>query len=184
MMMKILSNIIFWLMGWEIIGTFDYPKKCIVIAAPHTSNWDFLIGRCYGYISGVIPNYLIKSSFFIPVLGTLFKWNGGIPVYRDEKNNIVDQIVERFNNTDHFILAIAPEGTRSRVGKWKTGFYYIAHKAKVPILLLAMDFKNKKIGIINSITTTGDIEKDLLFIQDQYKDIQAKILENYNTKIF
>ena len=75
-------------------------------------------------------------------------------------------------------------GTRSRVGKWKTGFYYIAHKAKVPILLLAMDFKNKKIGIINSITTTGDIEKDLLFIQDQYKDIQAKIPENYNPKIF
>ncbi|MEC7863973.1 MAG: 1-acyl-sn-glycerol-3-phosphate acyltransferase, partial [Bacteroidota bacterium] len=155
-MKKILSKIIFWLMGWEVMGTFDYPKKCIIIAAPHTSNWDFFIGRCYGYISGVSPKYLIKSSFFIPVLGTLFKCNGGIPVYRNSKHNLVNQIVDRFNSSDNFRLGIAPEGTRSRVEKWKTGFYYIAHKANVPILLLAMDFKNKKIGVINSFIPTGD----------------------------
>jgi 1-acyl-sn-glycerol-3-phosphate acyltransferase len=183
MMMKILSKIIFWLMGWEAIGTFDYPKKCIVVAAPHTSNWDFLIGRCYGYISGVHPKYLIKSSLFIPVLGTLFKWNGGIPVYRDSKHNLVDQIAERFNSSDNFRLGIAPEGTRSRVKKWKTGFYHIAHKANVSILLLAMDFKNKKIGVINSFIPTGDIDKDMLFIQNQFKDIKGKIPENYNSII-
>jgi 1-acyl-sn-glycerol-3-phosphate acyltransferase len=179
-MMRILSKIIFWVMGWEAIGTFDYPKKCIVVAAPHTSNWDFLIGRCYGYISGVNSKYLIKSSFFIPVLGILFKWNGGIPVYRDSKNNLVDQIAERFNNSENFRLGISPEGTRSRVGKWKTGFYHIAHKAKVPILLLAMDFKNKKIGIINSLIPTGDIDKDMIFIQNQFKDINGRIPEHYN----
>ena len=149
-MMKILSKIIFWLMGWKAIGTFDYPKKCIVVAAPHTSNWDFLIGRCYGYISGVTPKYLIKNSFFIPLLGTLVKWNGGIPVYRDSKHNLVDQIVERFNGSDNFRLGIAPEGTRARVEKWKTGFYHIAIKAKVPILFVKLDYKNKEIGIFKN----------------------------------
>jgi 1-acyl-sn-glycerol-3-phosphate acyltransferase len=183
MMKKILSKIILCLMGWEAIGTFNYPKKCIIIAAPHTSNWDFLIGRCYGYISGITPKYLIKSSFFVPVLGPLFKWNGGIPVYRNVENNIVEQIVERFNKTNHFILGIAPEGTRSRVERWKTGFYHIAHKANVPILLLAMDFKNKKIGIISSIITTGDIDKDMLFIQNKFKDLRGKIPGNYNPVI-
>ena len=182
-MKRILSKIIFWLIGWEAIGDFNYPKKCVVIAAPHTSNWDFLIGRCYGYIAGIQAKYLIKSSFFVPVLGTLFRWNGGIPVYRNSKNNLVDQIVERFQHTDNLIIDFAPEGTRSRVEKWKTGFYHIAYKAKVPILLLAVDFKHKKIGVINTINPTGDQHKDMLFIQDQFKDLSGKIPENYNPKI-
>ena len=180
MMMKILSKIIFWLFGWQAIGTFDYPKKCVVIAAPHTSNWDFFVGKCYGYISGVNAKYLIKSSFFIPVLGTLFKWNGGIPVYRNSNNNIVEQIVSRFNSSNNFRLGITPEGTRSRVEKWKTGFYHIALKANVPILLLAIDYKKKKIGIINSFFPSGDIDRDMLFIQHQFHDIQAKEVRNYN----
>ena len=183
MMKEILSKIIFNFLGWEVIGTSQYPQKCIVIAAPHTSNWDFLIGRCYGYIIGIKPKYLIKSSFFIPVLGAFFRWNGAIPVNRDSQNNIVNQLVERFNNSDDFILGIAPEGTRSRVDKWKTGFYHIAHKAKVPILLLAMDFKTKKIGVINSIITTGDIDHDMLFIQNQFKDLKGKVPEKYNSVI-
>ena len=170
-------------MGWEIIDRYDYPKKCVVIAAPHTSNWDFLIGRCYGYIIGISPKYLIKSTLFKPVFGAFLKWNGGVPVYRNKKNNLVDQIVDRINNSDNFILGVAPEGTRSRVEQWKTGFYYIAHKAGVPILLVTVDFKNKKIGVINSINTTGDIDKDMLFIQNQYKDVEGKIPENFNPKI-
>tara|TARA_B100001758_G_scaffold121463_1_gene104447 strand:+ start:866 stop:1417 length:552 start_codon:yes stop_codon:yes gene_type:complete len=182
-MKEIFSRIVFALIGWEVIGTFDYPKKCVVIAAPHTSNWDFLIGRCYGYISRVKVKYLIKSSYFSPILGIFFKWNGGIPVYRDSKNNLVDQIVEQFNSSDNFILGITPEGTRSRVKKWKTGFYHIAFKANVPILLVAMDFKNKQVGVINSLIPTGDINKDMIFIQNQFKDIEGKIPENYNPLI-
>lgn len=179
-MKKILSKFIFWIMGWEVIGSLNYPKKCIVIAAPHTSNWDFLIGRCYGYICGITPKYLIKSSFFVPVLGAFFKWNGGIPVYRNTKHNVVEQLAERFNSTDDLILGIAPEGTRSRVEKWKTGFYHIANNANLPILLLAMDYKNKKVGIINQFIPADDIEKDMLFIQEQFKNIEGKIPEKYN----
>lgn len=179
-MMKILSKIIFWLMGWQIIGASDYPKKCIVVAAPHTSNWDFLIGRCYGYILGITPKYLIKSELFVPFLGNLIKWNGGIPVYRKSHNNIVDQIVTRFNNTDELILGIAPEGTRKRVDRWKTGFYHIARNSRIPILLMAIDYETKKVGIIDSITPTIDIEKDMLFIQEKYKNIKGCIPNNYN----
>ena len=184
MMKKILSKIIFWLMGWEVIGTSDYPKKCIVIAAPHTSNWDFLIGRCYGYIVGITPKYLIKSELFVPVLGTLFKWNGGIPVYRKSQHNIVDQIVARFSNTNELILGIAPEGTRKRVEKWKTGFYHIAHNSNIPILLMAMGYENKKIGIIHEFIPSGNFEQDMLLIQEKYQNIKGKIPEYYNPKIF
>tara|TARA_B100001758_G_C18272480_1_gene537126 strand:- start:70 stop:621 length:552 start_codon:yes stop_codon:yes gene_type:complete len=179
-MKRFVSKIIFWFMGWKVVDCLPYPKKCVVIAAPHTSNWDFLIGRCYGYIIGIDAKYLIKSSFFVPVIGSLFKWNGGIPVFRDSKNNVVSQLVDRFNSTDSLILGIAPEGTRSRVKKWKTGFYYIAHQAKVPILLLAVDFKNKKIGVVDSINPSGDLDKDMIFIQEKFKYFQGKIPENYN----
>ena len=117
------------------------------------------------------------------MLGALFRWNGGIPVNRDRKNNVVNQIVEKFNNSNHLILGIAPEGTRSRVEKWKTGFYYIACKAKVPIVLLAVDFKHKKIGVVNSINPSGDIDKDMIFIQNQFKHLEGKIPENFNPKI-
>ena len=182
--MRILSRIIFWIIGWKAIGTFDYPTKCIIIAAPHTSNWDFFIGRCYGYISGIYPKYLIKSSLFFPVLGTLLKWNGGIPVYRDSSNNLVDQTVDRFNSLDSFKLGIAPEGTRSRVQKWKTGFYHIAYKANVPVVLVALDFKKKEVGVVNSLNPTGDINKDMIFIQNQFKDVKGKIPENFNPIIF
>ena len=154
MMKKIISKIIFWLIGWQVIGTSDYPKKCIVIVAPHTSNWDFFIGRCYGYILGVTPKYLIKSELFVPILGTLFKWNGGIPVNRKSQHNVVDQIVSRFSNTDELILGIAPEGTRKRVKRWKTGFYHIARNSNIPILLMAIDYETKKVGIIDSIIPT------------------------------
>ena len=183
LMKKIVSKFIFWLMGWEAIGTFDFPKKCIIIAAPHTSNWDFLVGRCYGYISGIKPRYLIKSSYFAPIIGAFFRRNGGIPVSREYNTNLVSQIIDKFNNTNEFRLGIAPEGTRSRVLKWKTGFYHMAHKSNVPIILVALDFKKKKIGVISSLLTTGDIDSDMLFIQEKFMNVQGKIPENFNPKI-
>ena len=167
-------------MGWSIIGGEKYPSKCVVIAAPHTSNWDFLIGRCYGYIIGIRARYLIKSSLFIPVLGSLIKWNGGIPVFRESTNNLVDQIVNMFKTNDDFILALSPEGTRSRVDSWKSGFYHIATRAKVEILLVGLDFKDKKIGVINRLTPSGNFEKDICFIENQFKDFKGKIPDNYN----
>ena len=183
-MKKLISKIIFQIIGWKVVGKLNYPDKCLVIAAPHTSNWDFFIGRCYAYIIGIVPKYLIKSELFLPILRSLIKWNGGIPVYRHSKNNVVDQITEIYNSTDKFILGISPEGTRRRVERWRTGFYHIAVKSEVPILLLKMDYEKKEIGIINEFHPSGDKDKDLLFIQNQYKNIKGKIPKNYNPKIF
>jgi len=183
-MRKILSKIIFKLIGWKVVGSLTYPEKCLVIAAPHTSNWDFLIGRCYAYIIGVSPKYLIKSELFKPIIGTLLKWNGGIAVFRNSNHNVVDQIVEKYKNSDKFILGISPEGTRKRVQKWKTGFFHIATKADVPILLLKLDYKNKEIGIFNQLLATGNFEKDMLFIQEQFANFKGKVPDNYNATIF
>ena len=183
-MKKLISKIIFQIIGWKVVGKLNYPDKCLVIAAPHTSNWDFFIGRCYAYIIGIVPKYLIKSELFLPILRSLIKWNGGIPVYRHSKNNVVDQITQIYNSTDKFILGISPEGTRRRVERWRTGFYHIAVKSEVPILLLKMDYEKKEIGIINEFHPSGDKDKDLLFIQNQYKNIKGKIPKNYNPKIF
>ena len=183
-MKRLLSKLLFKLNGWEIIGPHVYPQKCLVLAAPHTSNWDFLIGRCYAYIIGVKPKYLVKSELFLPVLATLLKWNGGIPVYRKAKNNVVEQVVDMLENATQLHLGIAPEGTRTKVVKWKTGFYHIASAAKVPLLLFAMDYKKKEVGVIAEFMITGDFEKDMLFIQQQYANVTGKIPENYNPKIY
>ena len=183
-MKRLLSKLIFKLNGWKIIGIKTYPIKCLLLAAPHTSNWDFILGRCYAYVTGMMPKYLIKSELFLPGLATLIKWNGGIPVYRNLKNNVVDQAVEMFKNSSQLRLAIAPEGTRTSVGKWKTGFYHIALKANVPILLLKMDYKKKEIGVMCEFNVSGNFEKDMLFIQEKYKNIKAKVPEYYNPKIY
>ena len=184
MMKRLLSKLIFKLNGWNIVGSHAYPKKCLIIAAPHTSNWDFLIGRCYAYIIGIKPNYLVKSELFLPVLGTFIKFNGGIPVYRKAKNNLVEQAVDMFKNVTQFQLGIAPEGTRAKVVKWKTGFYHIASTAKVPLLLFAMDYKKKEVGVIAEFMITGDFEKDMLFIQEKYANVTARIPDNYNPEIY
>jgi 1-acyl-sn-glycerol-3-phosphate acyltransferase len=183
-MKRLLSKLIFKINGWKIIGVSTYPKKCVVVTAPHTSNWDFFIGRCYAYIIGIQPKYLTKSELFLPVLGALIKWNGGIPVYRKAKHNVVDQVVEMINCSDAIIIGIAPEGTRTKVENWKSGFYHMAVKANVPILLLKMDYKNKEVGVICVFMPCGDFEKDMLFIQEQYKGVKGKIPENYNPKIY
>ena len=183
-MKRLLSKWIFKLNGWKIVGPYAYPRKCLVIAAPHTSNWDFLIGRCYAYIIRVKPKYLVKSELFLPVLAAFLKWNGGIPVYRKVKNNVVEQVVDMFENATQLHLGIAPEGTRTKVEKWKKGFYHITSAAKVPLLLFAMDYKKKEVGVIAELMITGDFEKDMLFIQQQYANVTGKIPENYNPKIY
>ena len=183
-MKKLLSRFIFRLNGWKVIGSCDLPNKCLIVAAPHTSNWDFFIGMCYAYIVGIKPNYLVKSELFIPFLSYLLRWNGAIPVYRKSKNKMVEQVVDMFKKHRFFQLGISPEGTRSKVDRWKTGFYHIALLSKVPILLLSMDYNKKEIGIITQFRVTGSFNKDMAFIESQYQNIAPKIIDNYNPKIY
>ncbi len=171
-------------MGWKIIGNTPNITKYIVISAPHTSNWDFLIGRCFAYIRGIKPKYLIKSELYIWPLSILIRWNGGVPVYRKTAKDMVNQVVDRLNKTDEMILGIAPEGTRAKVEKWKTGFYYIAQEAKIPIVLLYMDYTKKEIGYFDVFWPSGNLQNDLNIIQNFYQEVQGKYPEKYNPNIY
>ncbi len=170
-------------MGWKIIGNTPNITKYIVISAPHTSNWDFLIGRCFAYIKGIKPKYLIKSELYIWPLSILIRWNGGVPVYRKKEKDMVKQVVDRLNKTDEMILGIAPEGTRAKVEKWKTGFYYIAQEAKIPIVLLYMDYTKKEIGYFDVFWPSENLQNDLNIIQNFYQEVQGKYPEKYNPNI-
>ena len=183
-MKKILAKCVFKMIGWKVIGSLNYPAKCVIIAAPHTSNWDFFFGKCYSYITGIKAKYLIKSELFFPILGSLLKWDGGIAINRKSANNIVKYLVKMFSEETHLHLGIAPEGTRKKVKKWKTGFYHIAVHAKVPILLLKLDYKTKEVGVFNQLEPSGNIEYDMKFIQDNFIDVCGKKPKNYNPKIF
>ena len=183
-MLKIISKILLRLSGWKIVGNTNFPKKCVVIAAPHTSNWDFILGKLYSYIIGVNGNFLLKSQLFKPIIGSLFRWSGAIPVYRHQKNNLVSQLTRLFEEEDSLILAMSPEGSRAYVSKWKTGFYHIAKAAKVPIVLLKIDYRLKEIGIIKLLNVTQDLNSDFTQIEKEYSKVSPKLKENYNPKIF
>ena len=182
-MKQLLSKLLFKLFSWKVIGSSSFPKRCLIVSAPHTSNWDFFIGMCYAYIIALEPKFLIKSELFLPFFGSLLRWQGGIPVFRNSNHNVVDQVTEMFKNSSKLNLVITPEGTRSYVDKWKTGFYHIAINANIPILLLKMDYENKEIGVINEFLPTGNFINDMNFIEDKYKKIKGKIPEYYNTDI-
>ena len=180
-MKKIFCKIILSIMRWKILLPTKYPDKCVIIMAPHTSNWDFVVGRCCAYAIGLSPKYMAKSELFIPILRFFIKLNGGIPIDRSKKGNIVDQMVNLFNVSEKLALAIAPEGTRKRVNKWKSGFYHIAMRSNVPIVLMKIDYSLKEVGFITSIKASGDYKSDLKIIQNYYKDISPKYKEKFNS---
>lgn len=156
-------------LGWKIAG--DIPKdikKYIIIAAPHTSNWDFIIGLCVRTILDFKASFLGKKSLFGWPFGWFFKWMGGYPVDRSKRNNIVDQVVEIFNSRNEFALALAPEGTRKNITEWKTGFYYIALGAKVPIVRTKIDIKNKQVTIFPPFWPTSNFENDMEVIKSVF----------------
>lgn len=165
-------------MGWSIDGSF--PKnvlKTVVIVVPHTSWHDFYVGAFARKILNTQINYVGKKELFDSPLGWYFKWMGGEPIDRTSKQNKVEQIVSMFESHDEFRLAIAPEGTRKKVEQWKTGFYYIAQSAKVPITAVAFDYKTKMVKIGKPFYITGNYEKDLSVIKSFYKGVVGKVPE-------
>ena len=179
-----ISDIILNLLGWRVVGQVPKEKKYIIIVAPHTSNWDFVIGRCFGYKLKVKAKFLGKNQLFRFPIGWLFRLMGGIAVNREKRNNMVASIVETFNNSDELILGLAPEGTRSRTDHWKRGFYHIANEANIPIMLSFLDYKTKEAGIGMVLYPSGDFQKDMLKIQTFYEGITPKYPDRYNPKIF
>jgi len=160
--LKSIYRFVFWLLGWKVVGGVpDNQKKYIIIAAPHTSNWDFIIGVMVRGIVGFKSKFLGKKSLFRPPFGWLFRALGGYPVDRSQRLKLVDQVIEIFNKHEDFVIAVAPEGTRKNVHEWKTGFYYIAHGANIPIVRSRIDIRNKTVQFYEPFWTTGSIEMDM-----------------------
>lgn len=171
--------IFFRLMGWKIIGEMDPSiKKSIMIVVPHTSWHDFYIGLFARGIINLEMNYVAKKELFIFPFGTYFRWMGGAPLDRTGGKNIVDSIASIFKEREVFRLAIAPEGTRKKVTEWKTGFYYIALKAQVPIIPIAFDYGKKQVVLNKPFYPTGNIETDFEILKHLYKGVIGKIPEN------
>nr|WP_285903163.1 lysophospholipid acyltransferase family protein [Alkalimarinus sediminis] len=162
------------LIGWKLEGRPPTEPKYVLIAVPHTSNWDFPITLAMAFIFNFEIFWMGKDSLFKGWKGPVMRWMGGIAIDRSSSNNVVEQTIEAFNNNDRLVVTIPPEGTRSKVDKWKTGFYYIAVGAKVPIGLGYLDYKRKVGGFKPTYYPTGDADKDIAEMRKVYTGIAGK----------
>lgn len=165
---KAFGKFILKILGWTIIGENAKEDKYIAVIAPHTSIADMFMGKLYDWATGLGPSIMIKKGFFFFPLNIILKMWGGFPVDRKDAGGTVYQIVKRFEEKNKMILAITPEGTRAANPNWKTGFYRIAMAAKVPIYLLFVDFKEKKLGFRAKFEPTGNLKEDMKAIKRQY----------------
>lgn len=162
------------LAGWKTCGNLPERRKFVVIAYPHTSNWDvpFTLAICIVYRLKIY--WMGKESLFRGPLGPVMKWLGGIPVHLPGNRNMVQQTVNAFNQVEELVIVMAPEANRSYVEQWKTGFYYVAIGANIPIVLGFLDFFKKEGGYLDSFMATGDIVRDLPIIKTAYRGIKGK----------
>jgi 1-acyl-sn-glycerol-3-phosphate acyltransferase len=158
------------LAGWKVVGGLPANTKYVLIGAPHTSNWDFVLMLLAVLKVGMDVHWLGKKNLFPFPFAGFMRWLGGIPVDRSKSNNLVDQLVALFGRRDELILIIPPEGTRSQVERWKSGFYYVAQGAGVPILLGFVDGSRREVGFGPLFYPTGDYATDLPAIQDFYRE--------------
>lgn len=161
-------------MGWRVEGEIPNERKLVIIAAPHTSNWDFVVGIAAKSALGLRVMFLGKDTLFRFPLGVLMRVWGGIPVDRESSNDVVSGIVDQFARREQLILALAPEGTRKRVERWRTGFYHIAHAAGVPIVPVALNFGERTIQIGAPFRTTGDVDRDVQELQSRFAGVRGR----------
>jgi 1-acyl-sn-glycerol-3-phosphate acyltransferase len=173
--------IYFKLMGWKVVGNTNFSKdtvkKAVIIAVPHTSWHDFYIGILLRKITNVKTNFVGKKELFIWPFGYYFRAVGGKALDRTSGQNKVEAIAKLFEGEDEFRLTLAPEGTREKVTEWKTGFYYIAKTAKVPIIMFTLDYKNKQNKISEPFFPTDDMEADFKFMKAFFEGVEGKVKE-------
>jgi 1-acyl-sn-glycerol-3-phosphate acyltransferase len=165
--------------GWRIGGEMPNEPKFVIIVAPHTSNWDFPVGLWVLFALGFRGSFLAKHSLFKWPLGPLLKWLGGIPIDRGVHKMRVRGISDAFLKSEKMILVITPEGTRKYVKEWKSGFYYIADGAKVPIVPVAFDYAIKEVRIGAPFRTTGNREADIEELKNFFRGVKARIPANF-----
>lgn len=180
-MKKAICGFIYYkLMGWKTQVSVPDFDKFIMCAAPHTTNWDLIVGKLFVGAIGRETGFMMKKDWFFWPLGPIFRWMGGIPVDRGRKTSLVDQMIIKAKESKKFHLAITPEGTRKANGNWKKGFYHIALGAELPIILVAIDYQKKCVSCDKVIYPTGDINKDMREIKLYYKDFKGKHPENFS----
>lgn len=171
--------LLFKKLGWKLNVTVEHPDKFVIALAPHTSNWDFILGQLYMRSQGMKINFLMKKEWFFWPLGSLFSRMGGIPVNRSKHTSMTDAMAHEAETRNSFKICITPEGTRSPNAEWKKGFYYIALKAKIPILLYGLDYERKLIQCTKSFIPTGNIDSEMKEIKTYFKDFKGKNPENF-----
>jgi len=167
------------LTGWKVQGIIPNRSKILVIVGPHTSNWDFVIVAVVSIAVDIKASFFGKHTLFkIPVLKSIMHWLGGIPVERSSKHGFVEQMVEQYKKRESLMLALSPEGTRKRVERWKTGFYYISLNGNVPIVL---DYGKKIVTFHKEFAPSGNIERDLKFLLEIFNTAKPKKPELFNS---
>jgi 1-acyl-sn-glycerol-3-phosphate acyltransferase len=169
-----LANVVLKLFGWRAVGSLADQPKCVIVVAPHTSNWDFAVLVLVALALRLKVTWMGKHTLFRPPFGWIMRRLGGLPIDRRMRHNMVDQVIESFRTTNQQVLAIPPEGTRKRAPYWRSGFYYIALGAQVPIAFGFADYRRKVGGIGGVITPSGDIDADMAIIRDFYSEIIGK----------
>jgi 1-acyl-sn-glycerol-3-phosphate acyltransferase len=170
------------LLGWRVEGALPAEaRKAVLIAAPHTSNWDLPYTLMAAFALGLNPYWMGKASIFAAPFGTLMRWLGGIAVRREQSNNLVAASVQALTDADGAVqLIVPPEGTRGKVRQWKTGFYYIAQGAKLPIVMAYMDYTHKRVGLGPLFHPSGDIDRDMATIKAFYAPFRGKNAEQFD----
>lgn len=181
MKQRICQFIFHRLLGWKYVVTVPERAKCVICAAPHTSNTDLFIGKLFYGALGRETSFMMKKEWFFFPLGLIFRAMGGIPVHRGKRSSLVDQMTAHFANRKHFHLAITPEGTRKANPNWKKGFYHIAYQAGVPIVLIGIDYSTKTIVADKEIVPSGDIEKDMVEIKRNFMRFKGRNPQNFAT---
>jgi 1-acyl-sn-glycerol-3-phosphate acyltransferase len=162
------------ILGWRFRGSVPNVAKAVLIVAPHTSNWDFFVGVAAMFALGLRVDFLGKHSLFFEPLGSIMRWLGGIAVDRRTTSGVVDQTVALIASRDQILLGLSPEGTRSSVERWKSGFYFIADRAGVPIVPASLDYGRREIRIGEAFETTGELEADLPHLLGFFSGIAGK----------
>lgn len=177
-MKRFLGRLMLRLSGWKAAGT-PPMGGCVVVCAPHTSNWDYLLMLAVAWVNGLSLSWLGKTELFRPPMGWVMKATGGVPVDRRAANGLVGQMVDEFERNPNMALAIPAEGTRSKAEHWKTGFYRIAEQAHVPYVLAFIDKSTKTSGFGPIIEPSGDLRTDMDVAREFYADKVGLRHENF-----
>ncbi|MCO5273710.1 MAG: 1-acyl-sn-glycerol-3-phosphate acyltransferase [Flavobacteriales bacterium] len=174
-MFSSISRAVLKIIGWKVVDHRPPEVGSVIyLVVPHTSNWDFFLGLFVRSAIKLKANYLAKKSLFDSPLGWWFRWLGGYPVDRSKHSNITDQIIAYFNTVPGFAVAITPEGTRAKVEKWKTGFWHIARKANVPLILTSFDYSRKTVTFSEPFHASDDLKHDLATLTEYFKPFVGK----------